>query len=133
MDLGVILYFSQGASMNNAISSQTSHIDAKEMSDSLGVTLSHLARYVHLSEQSLSRKDRVVKKPVQTRLLDVKSIMSRTRRWFDTDLQAWAWFTGQPLTSLGNLTASEVINLYGDKGVDAIQDYITAKELGGFE
>jgi len=108
-------------------------VNAKDYANQLGVTLTHFARYVGLSEQSLSRKDRMAKPSVQSRLLDVQSILTRVGAWFDTPQQAWAWYTGKPIASFDNLTPAELVKIYGEKGITAIQDYISAKELGGYE
>ena len=108
-------------------------VDAKAWANVLGVTVKQIARYVDIPEQSLLRKERLVKPLVQARLLDVGALLRRVQPWFDSELQAWAWYTGQPIGSFGNLTPSEVVKQYGEKGIDALQDYITSKEMGAYE
>lgn len=109
------------------------HIDARLWSSRLGVTLNQLARYTDIPEQSLKRPERLAKPLVQSRLLDVAAILRRVQHWFDSELQAWAWYIGQPIVGFGNLTAAEVVKQYGEKGVMAVQDYISGKESGGYE
>lgn len=107
--------------------------DAKAIIDDLGITLKHFSSHTGIPTQSLTRKDRLAAKVTLSKLADVKAILQRVTPWFESEHQAWAWYIGQPITGLGNLTPSETIRKYGDKGVEAVNNYITSKELGGFE
>lgn len=107
--------------------------DPKQWESTFFTTTDHLARFMDIPVQSLKRKERYTQTKVQTRLLEVHGILRRVRPWFDSDQGAWAWYIGEPLTSFANLTPAEIIKLHKSAGVDAINDFITAKELGGFD
>lgn len=96
-------------------------------------TVDHIARFVDLPVQSLKRQDRLKLARVQTRLIEVRAILRRVRPWFNSDQAAWAWFIGEPLISFGNLTPSEIIKLHHEKGIEALNDWITEREMGGFQ
>ncbi len=55
------------------------------------------------------------------------------RPWFSCNLETWNWFINEPLIPFGNLTPSAVINEYGEDGIEALIEFIFAKEMGGFD
>lgn len=93
----------------------------------------HIARFVALPAQSLKRPERLTKPKVQTRLVEVHALLRRVRPWFSSDQAVWAWFIGEPLLSFGRLTPSEVVRQYGDAGLESINDWVTEREMGGFQ
>lgn len=107
--------------------------DPKLWESTFFTTMDHLARFMDIPVQSLRRKERFCQAKVQTRLLEVHAILRRVRPWFDNDQAAWAWYISEPLPSFANLTPAEIIKLHKGAGVEAINDFITAKELGGFD
>ena len=107
--------------------------DPKLWAGAFYTTVEHIARFIDLPAQSLKRADRLKQARVQTRMIEVHAILRRVRPWFSSDQATWAWFIGEPITSFGRLTPSEVIKQFHEKGVEALNDYITAKEMGGFE
>lgn len=107
--------------------------DPKLWESTFFTTTDHLARFMDIPLQSLKRKERFSQAKVQTRLLEVHAILRRVRPWFDSDQAAWAWYISEPLASFANLTPAEIIKLHKGKGVEGINDFITAKELGGFD
>lgn len=96
-------------------------------------TLEHIARFTDLPLQSLQRSERLQQARVQARLSEVHALMRRVRPWFSSDQAAWAWYIGEPLVSFGGLTPAEIIKQFKADGVTALNDYITAKSMGGFE
>ncbi|GAA0373420.1 hypothetical protein GCM10009092_42000 [Bowmanella denitrificans] len=118
---------------NTAAVSSAGLVNPRALAEGIGVTVEQLSRYMDIPMQSLTKQVRLSSPKVQTRLVDVKAILTRVRPWFDSDLEAWAWYVGKPIPSLDGLTAAETIKLYGNDGVSAVQDFITSKELGGFE
>ncbi|TPE54313.1 hypothetical protein FJM67_05040 [Maribrevibacterium harenarium] len=96
-------------------------------------TVDHIARFVDLPSQSLKRKDRIMNVKVQTRLIEVHALLRRVRPWFNSDQAAWAWYIGEPLVAFGRLTPAEIIKIHHEKGIEALNDWITERELGGFQ
>lgn len=107
--------------------------ETQRLISELGVTMKHFSLHTGIPFQSLTRKERLMTNTTQSKFADIKAILRRVNPWFDSYHQAWAWYIGQPIAGLGNLTPSEAIKKFGDKGVTAVNDYITSKELGGFE
>lgn len=111
-----------------AISNETQRLISE-----LGVTVKHFSMHTGIPAQSLTRKERLEAKSTQSKFTDVRAILQRVSPWFDSHHQAWAWYIGQPIAGFGNLTPSEMVKKFGDTGVEAVNDFITSKELGGFE
>ncbi len=105
----------------------------KNWSVSLNTTVEHIARFIDIPLQSLQRKERLSQPRVQSRLREVHALLQRVRPWFSNDQAAWAWFIGEPLAAFGGLTPSEVIKQFHGEGIVALNDYLTAKSMGGFE
>ncbi|GGZ47571.1 hypothetical protein GCM10007105_37070 [Shewanella chilikensis] len=53
--------------------------------------------------------------------------------WFKSDHAAWAWYIGEPLLSFGQLTPAEVVRLFQESGIVSLNDWVTERELGGFQ
>jgi hypothetical protein len=96
-------------------------------------TVEHIARFIDLPAQSLKRADRLKQARVQTRMIEVHALLRRIRPWFSSDQAAWAWYIGEPLGAFGRLTPSEVVKHYHEQGIESLNNYITSKEMGGFE
>lgn len=96
-------------------------------------TIDHIARFVDLPVQSLKRAERVKQAKVQTRLTEIHALLRRVRPWFNSDQAAWAWYIGEPLIAFGRLTPSEVVKQYSESGIEALNDWITEREMGGFQ
>lgn len=96
-------------------------------------TVEHIARFIALPAQSLKRADRLTQPRVQTRLKEVRALLRRVRPWFNSDASAWAWYIGEPLDAFGRLTPAEVVKRYGDNGIESINDWISEREMGGFQ
>ncbi len=107
--------------------------DPRAWANQFSTTIEHIAKYISIPAQSLKRKERLKQPKVQTRMIEVHALLRRVRPWFHSNLAAWAWYIGEPLPSFGNLTPSEIIKQYHEKGIEALNDYITSKEMGGFE
>lgn len=101
--------------------------------DAFYTTTDHIARFVHLPFQSLKRHDRLSQPKIQTRLKEIHMLLRRVRPWFNSDQAAWAWFIGEPLIAFGRLTPSQVVKHFQDSGIDSLNDWITEREMGGFQ
>lgn len=111
----------------------TSIEQPKAWSATFNTTVEHIARFTDLPLQSLQRHERLQQARIQTRLSEVHALLRRVRPWFSSDQAAWAWYIGEPLVSFGGLTPAEIIKQFKENGVTALNDYITAKNMGGFE
>lgn len=63
----------------------------------------------------------------------IVAILYIVKPWFDSNAKRWSWFVNEPLLGFGDKTASEIICEQGLRGVDAVFDFITTKNLGAFE
>lgn len=88
-----------------------------------------LSLAVGIPETSLKRSERSRSDKVQTRLTDVHGILETVRPSFTSWDAAWLWFRSAPIPSFGNLSPSDVIKLYGNDGIAAIQDHVISKKL----
>ncbi|WP_445428330.1 hypothetical protein [Alishewanella sp. HL-SH05] len=95
-------------------------------------SIEHLADFVDLSPQSLKRSDRVKQSKVQTRLIEIHALLRRVRPWFNSDQAAWAWYIGEPILAFEQFTPSEIIKKFHGSGIEALNDWITEREMGGF-
>lgn len=96
-------------------------------------TVDHIARFVDLPPQSLRRHDRVKQPKIQTRLSEIHALLRRIRPWFNSDQATWAWYIGEPLIAFGRLTPAEVVKHYQESGIEALNDWVTEREMAGFQ
>lgn len=61
-----------------------------------------------------------------------EQVYAHVQPWFDSIDDAWAWYTRTKIPSFG-MTAEQLINEHGDKGLAALKHWIDAKNLGAFE
>jgi len=107
--------------------------DPERWAKTFCTTPDHIVRMLDLPESALTGGDKLRQPSVQTRLLEVHSLLNRVRPWFRSDMATWTWFISEPLASFGRLPPIEVLKQYPDKGVEALHDYITARDMGSFE
>ncbi|MCC5453293.1 hypothetical protein LMJ53_16380 [Rheinheimera sp. UJ51] len=104
----------------------------KAWAEAFFTTIDHLAAFVDLPPQSLKRPERVKQSKVQTRLIEIHALLRRVRPWFNSDQAAWAWYIGEPIVAFEQLTPSKIIKKFHGSGVEALNDWITEREMGGF-
>ncbi|MFQ3250594.1 MAG: hypothetical protein ACI9O6_002433 [Glaciecola sp.] len=69
----------------------------------------------------------------RTLLIHTFDIIAGVMHWFDCDYQCWIWYLSKPLTSFNNQTAVDIVRDHGERGVEALDNFITSKNLGRFE
>ncbi|MCC5453148.1 hypothetical protein LMJ53_15615 [Rheinheimera sp. UJ51] len=104
----------------------------KAWAEAFFTSIEQLADFVDLPPQSLKRSERVKQSKVQTRLIEIHLLLRRVRPWFNSDQATWAWYIAEPLVAFEQLTPSEVIKKFHGSGIQALNDWITERELGGF-
>jgi len=107
--------------------------DPERWAKAFCTTPGHIMRMLDLPEQALNQAEHLRQPAIQTRLVEVHSLLNRVRPWFRSDLACWTWFISEPLPSFGRLPALEVVKQYPEKGIEALHDFITARDMGGFE
>lgn len=53
--------------------------------------------------------------------------------WFDSEAHAWNWYTKQKLCAFNGLTAFDVVQRYGNAGIIELQQWVSEREMGGFQ
>lgn len=125
--------FTLGSVMKEYDSEPMGYVTLVEWARALNVSVEHIVRYSGLSKYSINDACDLSNSTVSNRINRIQAVLSRAQNWFDNERQSWAWFIGQPITSFGNLTPSEIVKNYDEQGIDSLLEYIEHKELGAFE
>lgn len=96
-------------------------------------SVDHVSHYIGLPLHSSEEVGFNDSGATQTRLFDIHKLLCRVRLWFSSDQATWEWFIGESLVPFGGLTPSEVVKLYHDEGIDALNEWVSARELAGFQ
>ena len=99
-------------------------IIADRLVQELHITKVALARAVGLSPEAVTKKTRVRSISTQSRLRDTVEILLRVQPWAGSTGAAWAWYRSQPIPSLGDLTAEQLVTRGEAEGVRAYLDRI---------
>ncbi len=101
--------------------------------DAFSIPVDQVAQYVGLPLNPSKSLDSKSLELTHTRLLDIHKLLFRVRPWFNSDQATWEWFIGESLVPFGGLSPSEVINSHHDKGVEALNEWVDGRQLGGFQ
>ena len=107
--------------------SQSTYNIVTKLASELNVSRDDFCTYTGLS---LNTSDLVSE---ENRIAAIQSMFNMLRPWFDSAEGAWQWYTKQPITSFGDLTAAEIIIQNPESGAAVVIDFIESKEQGGFE
>ena len=95
----------------------------------LRITKSELAAAAGLSRDAVSKTSRYGSVSTQTRLREMSEIINRVIPWAGSELAAYAWYRSQPLPSLGDVTAEDLVR---QGRAELVRDYLSRIALGGF-
>lgn len=109
------------------VSDGTVAIDA--LTDSLHVSRKELAAATGLSRDAVSKKDRLNSDATQKRLRDMVEIINRVLPWSGSVQQAFAWYRSQPLPSLGDVTAEDLVKA---GRAEDVKTYLARIAQGGY-
>lgn len=54
-------------------------------------------------------------------------------QWFESETEAWKWYTQRKLCAFGGLAPREVVQKYDNAGIIELQKWIAEREMGGFQ
>ena len=104
-------------------------VSPDRLSDALRITKSELAAAAGLSRDAVSKTARHGSQSTQARLREMSEIINRVIPWAGSELAAYAWYRSQPLPSLGDVTAEELVRQ--GRG-ELVRTYLGRSAVGGF-
>lgn len=99
------------------------------LSGRLKISKGELAAALGLSRDSLSKRDRIASPATQQRLGDMVKIVNRVIPWTGSELAAFAWYRSQPIPSLGDLIAEDLVS--AGRG-EAVKQHLCRIAEGGY-
>ena len=75
----------------------------------LRASKAELAAMAGLSRDAVSKTARIRQRSTQARIREVTEILNRAAAWAGSILAAYAWYRAQPIASLGDKTAEELV------------------------
>lgn len=104
-------------------------VSPKAVADQFHTTIKEVAAFSGLSQDSVSKHNRVRSKASQKRLRDIVLILNKVQPWCGAPMQAFAWYRSEQLPGFGDLTAEDLVK----RGMaDAVLDYLSELAEGGF-
>jgi uncharacterized protein (DUF2384 family) len=82
-----------------------------------------------LSRDAVSRRSRLRSRQTQARLRDAVEIINRATDWAGSTGRAFAWFRSEPLRSLGDKTAEDLVK---EGRAEAVKAYLARIADGGY-
>ena len=84
-------------------------VSPKEVAATFHTTVKEVAELTGLSVDAVSKRDRARSKNSQKRLRDMVMIINRVTPWCGSTFQAYAWYRSEPIPSLGDVTAEDML------------------------
>ena len=104
-------------------------INPKDLAATFHTTVKEVAKLSGLSIDAVSKRDRIRSKRSQKRLRDMVMIINRASAWSGSPFQAYAWYRSEPIPSLGDATAEDLVK--ADKA-DVVMSYLARVAEGGY-
>lgn len=104
-------------------------VDVDALSGILLVTKADLVAATGLSLGDAPESSQECSEAVQLRFLALTRILERTTPWAGHPRIAFAWFRSQPLPSLGDFTAEDLLKM---GRVSAVEGYLDRVAAGGY-
>lgn len=84
-------------------------VSPDRLAAALRMTKSELAFMAGLSRDAVSKAARLRQRATQARMREVVEIINRVAGWAGSPMAAYAWYRAQPIPSLGDKTAEELV------------------------
>ena len=97
--------------------------------DGTGFTKKNLAGTLGISMDAMYRPDRVNSPTTQVRMREMLEILGRITDWAGGEVQAMAWYRGQPIPAFGGRTAESLVK---SNQAGPLRDYLDHMAMGGF-
>lgn len=118
-----------GVNFLQQVMSDDGLVIAATLAKTLHITQRDLAEATGLSLDSVSKAARVKSRNTQARLKETVEIINRVAQWSGGVGRAFAWFRSQPIPSLGDRTAEELVKA-GQAA--AVKAYLARIAAGGY-
>lgn len=88
---------------------ETGNVLVDRLFDGTGFTKKNLAGTLGVSMDAMYRADRVNSPTTQVRMREMLEILGRITAWAGGEVQAMAWYRGQPIPAFGGRTAESLV------------------------
>lgn len=104
-------------------------INPRDLAAAFHTTVKEVAELSGLSVDAVSKRDRARSKHSQKRLRDMVMIINRATPWCGSPFQAYAWYRSEPIASLGDVTAEDMVKA---GKADLVITYLARTAEGGY-
>ncbi|MDX5298055.1 MAG: XRE family transcriptional regulator [Gammaproteobacteria bacterium] len=104
-------------------------VSTDRLADRLHITKQELATATGLSKDAVTKTARANSSSTQRRLRETVEIINRILPWAGSLTGAFAWYRSQPLPSLGDKTAEELVK---EGQVEMLRRYLSRIADGGY-
>ena len=108
---------------------RTGNVVVDRLIDGTGFTKKNLAGTLGISMDAMYRPDRVNSPTTQVRMREMLEILGRITDWAGGEVQAMAWYRGQPIPAFGGRTAESLVK---SNQAGPLRDYLDHMAMGGF-
>ncbi|HHJ12694.1 MAG TPA: DUF2384 domain-containing protein [Chromatiales bacterium] len=84
-------------------------VNPRRLAESLHTTVKEVAELSGLPVEAVSKRQRLHSKRAQKRLRDMVMVLNRVEPWCGSLFQAYAWYRSEPIPSLGDATAEDLV------------------------
>jgi hypothetical protein len=107
----------------------TGNVVVDRLVEGTGFTKKNLAGTLGISIDAMYRADRVNSSTTQVRMREMLEILGRIGDWAGGEVQAMAWYRGQPIPAFGGRTAESLVK---SNQAGPLRDYLDHMAMGGF-
>jgi hypothetical protein len=104
-------------------------VSPEKLAAILLTTKAQLASTAGLSRDAVSKSARIRQRSTQTRIREVAEILNRVAEWAGSPVAAFAWYRSQPIPSLGDKTAEELVR---EGRAELVRRYLARVADGGY-
>lgn len=108
---------------------KTGNVVVDRLVDGTGFTKKNLAGTLGISMDAMYRADRINSPTTQVRMREMIEILGRITDWAGGEVQAMAWYRGQPIPAFGGRTAESLVK---SNQAGPLRDYLDHMAMGGF-
>jgi hypothetical protein len=108
---------------------KTGNVVVDRLVDGTGFTKKNLAGTLGISLDAMYRADRINSPVTQVRMREMLEILGRITDWAGGEVQAMAWYRGQPIPAFGGRTAESLVK---SNQAGPLRDYLDHMAMGGF-
>ena len=118
-----------GSVLSAPLRDSTGAISLDAIARRFGMSKTQLAETLGLAPETLHRSSRLAAPKTQARAAEMLEIINRITEWAGGELQAMAWYRGEPIPAFGDRTAESMVK---EGKAAAVRDFLDRVALGGF-